>query len=45
VLLPFTPEWYWLMDRKDSPWNPSIRLYRLRAIFDRDFIRGRVVAD
>jgi tetratricopeptide (TPR) repeat protein len=28
VLLPFTPDWRWLMDRSDSPWYESATLYR-----------------
>jgi len=28
VLLPFAPDWRWLLDRKDSPWYRSIKLYR-----------------
>ncbi len=28
VLLPAVPDWRWLMDRNDSPWYDSMRLYR-----------------
>jgi len=28
VLLPFAPDWRWLLDRSDSLWYPSIRLFR-----------------
>jgi len=28
VLLPHLPDWRWLMQRSDSPWYPSARLYR-----------------
>jgi len=28
ILLPFVPDWRWLLDRDDSPWYPSIRLFR-----------------
>jgi tetratricopeptide (TPR) repeat protein len=28
VLLPFIPDWRWLLDRDDSPWYPSARLFR-----------------
>lgn len=28
VMLPFDPEWRWLLERNDSPWYPSVRLYR-----------------
>jgi hypothetical protein len=28
VLLPFMPDWRWLLDRNDSPWYPTARLFR-----------------
>jgi tetratricopeptide (TPR) repeat protein len=28
VLLPFIPDWRWLLDRDDSPWYPTARLFR-----------------
>jgi tetratricopeptide (TPR) repeat protein len=28
VLLPFVPDWRWLLDRDDSPWYPTMRLFR-----------------
>ena len=28
VLLPYTPDWRWLLDRDDSPWYPTMRLFR-----------------
>ncbi|HEX5125200.1 MAG TPA: tetratricopeptide repeat protein [Rhodocyclaceae bacterium] len=28
ILLPHVAEWRWLVDRKDSPWYPSARLFR-----------------
>lgn len=28
VLLPFAPDWRWLLNREDSPWYPSMRLFR-----------------
>jgi tetratricopeptide (TPR) repeat protein len=31
VLLPFASDWRWLLDRDDSPWYPTMRLYRQRA--------------
>ncbi len=30
VLLPFLPDWRWLLNREDSPWYPSLRLFRQR---------------
>jgi len=28
ILLPFVPDWRWLLDRDDSPWYPSVKLIR-----------------
>jgi tetratricopeptide (TPR) repeat protein len=28
VLLGYVPDWRWLLDRSDSPWYPSMRLFR-----------------
>ena len=28
ILLPFNPDWRWLLDREDSPWYPTVRLFR-----------------
>ncbi len=30
LLLPFVPEWRWLLDRSDSPWYKSIQILRQR---------------
>jgi len=28
VLLPFAPDWRWMLGRADSPWYPTMRLFR-----------------
>jgi tetratricopeptide (TPR) repeat protein len=28
ILLPFIPDWRWLLDRDGSPWYPTMRLFR-----------------
>ena len=28
LLLPFVPDWRWLLERQDSPWYPNVRLCR-----------------
>ncbi len=28
TLLPFSPDWRWMLERSDSPWYPTMRLFR-----------------
>ncbi|MEW6001772.1 MAG: tetratricopeptide repeat protein [Nitrospirota bacterium] len=28
TLLPFVPDWRWMLNREDSPWYPTMRLFR-----------------
>ena len=34
ILLPFNPDWRWLLKRSDSPWYPTARLFRQPAVGD-----------
>jgi Tetratricopeptide repeat/Glycosyltransferase family 9 (heptosyltransferase) len=34
VLLPFVPDWRWMLDRDDSPWYPTMRLFRQARLGD-----------
>jgi tetratricopeptide (TPR) repeat protein len=45
VLLPFVPDWRWLLDRGDSPWYPTARLFRQAAIGDWDGVIERVASE
>jgi tetratricopeptide (TPR) repeat protein len=45
VLLPFTPDWRWMRDRTDSPWYPSVRLYRQPSAGDWKAVFTRVADD
>jgi tetratricopeptide (TPR) repeat protein len=31
ILLPYVPDWRWLLDREDSPWYDSVKLFRQDA--------------
>ena len=45
ILLPFVPDWRWLLDRSDSPWYPSVKLYRQSAIGDWGGVFSRITSD
>lgn len=40
ILLPFAPDWRWLLERTDSPWYPSARLFRQRSAGDWGSVMG-----
>ncbi len=44
VLLPTNPDWRWLLDRDDSPWYPTARLFRQRRAGDWEELLERVTA-
>jgi tetratricopeptide (TPR) repeat protein len=45
ILLPFVPDWRWLLDREDTPWYPSMRLFRQKAAGDWEEVIARVAAE
>ncbi len=45
VLLPHMPDWRWLLERSDSPWYPSARLYRQQRAGDWSAPLAQVRAD
>lgn len=44
LLLPFSPDWRWLLGREDSPWYPTARLFRQPVIGDWASVIQRVRA-
>jgi ADP-heptose:LPS heptosyltransferase len=42
VALPFAAEWRWLADREDSPWYPTLRLFRQQTAGDWDEVFQRM---
>ena len=34
LALPYVPDWRWLLDHTDSPWYPTMRLFRQRSPSD-----------
>jgi hypothetical protein len=41
-LVPFAPDFRWMLDREDSPWYPTARLFRQTGIGDWDGVLARV---
>ncbi|MGH9652874.1 MAG: ADP-heptose--LPS heptosyltransferase [Bryobacteraceae bacterium] len=44
TLLPFACDWRWMLDREDSPWYPSMRLFRQPRAGDWASVINRVYA-
>jgi hypothetical protein len=42
ILLPHAPDWRWLLERSDSPWYPTVRLFRQSAARRWDEVAGAV---
>jgi tetratricopeptide (TPR) repeat protein len=45
VLVPFAPDWRWLLGREDTPWYPTMRLFRQARWGDWDHVLARIAAE
>jgi hypothetical protein len=45
LMLPFSPDWRWMLEREDSLWYPTLRLYRQPAPGDWESVVARLAAD
>ena len=45
VALAYVPNWRWFLDREDSPWYPSVRLFRQSAPGDWEEVFDRIAAE
>jgi hypothetical protein len=45
IMMPFNPDWRWLARRADSPWYPSVRIYRQERLGDWASLVERVARD
>jgi hypothetical protein len=44
-MLPFVPDFRWLLERSDSPWYPTMRIYRQSVPGDWGSVIQRVARD
>jgi len=42
ILLPFVPDWRWLLNRENSPWYPTMRLFRQPSLGDWESVITKV---
>ena len=45
VMIPFAPDWRWMRNRGDSPWYPSMKLYRQQTAGDWDTVLKKIKTD
>ena len=45
VMIPFASDWRWLLDREDTPWYPTMRLFRQRRWGDWDEVFSRMAQE
>ncbi len=45
VVLPLTPDWRWRLERTDTPWYPTMRLYRPQRLGAWDEVFERIARD
>jgi tetratricopeptide (TPR) repeat protein len=45
IALKHVPDWRWMMDRADTPWYPTARLFRQVRCDDWDELLGRIAAE
>ena len=43
LLAAYTSDWRWLLDREDTPWYPSMKIFRQRRPSDWSDVMDRVV--
>jgi tetratricopeptide (TPR) repeat protein len=44
VLVPFAPDWRWMLDGESTPWYPTARVFRQSALADWDAVIARVAS-
>jgi hypothetical protein len=45
MLIPFIPDWRWMLNRADTPWYPTLRLFRQPSLGDWDTPINQVIEE
>ena len=45
IMLPRAPDWRWLLDRTDTPWYPTVRLFRQQTVRQWGDVAKTIAAD
>lgn len=45
LMVPYSPDWRWLLEREDSPWYPALRIYRQPGPGDWNGLVQRMLED
>ena len=45
IILPYAPDWRWLLEREDNPWYPTARLFRQTRAGDWSSVVARVLEE
>jgi len=45
TMIPFAPDWRWLLNREDSPWYPTMRLFRQPSLGDWESLMNRILEE
>ncbi|TXI93202.1 MAG: tetratricopeptide repeat protein [Burkholderiaceae bacterium] len=45
IMLPFNPDWRWMLERRDTPWYPSARLFRQRTIYQWESVIDQITTE
>ena len=45
ALIPFIPDWRWLLNRSDSPWYPTMKLFRQRSYGEKESVIHQILEE
>ena len=45
IMLPRAPDWRWLLERTDTPWYPTVRLFRQQTVRRWDDVAQAIAAE